>query len=117
MLHHPKNTRTLTANTISAQVEAGDVASTIGATSHRVKQFTSAPVASGTVGAQPEFCRPKDSRAVFSVSRSYLYGLIREGRVRSFVLRNRGRKSGIRMVDVASVNAFLRSEQEKAGDA
>lgn len=93
MLHaQHKNTRTLAANTTSASVEPGAVGS-------------------------PEFARPSDARAIFGMSRSYLYGLIREGRVRSFVLRNRGRKSGIRMVDVASVNAFLRSELEKAGDA
>ena len=93
MLHATKtNTRTLAANK------------------------TSAPVEPGVVGS-PEFARPADARKVFGMSRSYLYGLIREGRVRSFVLRNRGRKSGIRMVDVASVNQFLRSELEKAGDA
>jgi len=75
---------------------------------------TAAPVAPGVVAAQPEFCRPSDSRAVFGLSRSYVYGLIQKNKVRSFVLRNHGRKSGVRLVDVGSVNEYLRAAMEKS---
>jgi len=45
-------TRTASANTNVAPVEAGDMASIIGATSHRVKQSTTtAPVEPGAVGS------------------------------------------------------------------
>ena len=108
-------TRTLAANTISApSVEAGDMASTIGATSHRVKQNTTAPVQPGAIGSHIEFCRPADVRQLFGIGRSYCYQLIQSGAIRSTCLRQRGKRTGVRLIDVASVRDYLRGEMDKA---
>ena len=108
-------TRTLAANTTSAQSEAGDVASTIGATSHRVKQSTTAPVQPGAVGS-PEFCRPADVRQLFGIGRSYTYTLIASGAIRSTCLRQRGKRTGVRLIDVASVRDYLRGQFTTTND-
>ena len=103
-------TRTASANTNVAPVEAGDMASIIGATSHRVKQSTTtAPVEPGAVGS-PEFCRPSDTRHLFGIGRSYTYQLIASGAIRSTCLRQRGKRTGVRLIDVASVREYLRGQ-------
>jgi hypothetical protein len=104
-----RTTRTLAAQQTSAPVEAGDVASTIGATLHRAKQFTSAPVEPGVVGS-PEFCRPSDVRHLFGIGRSYCYELIQSGAIRSTCLRKAGARTGVRLIDVASVRDYLRGQ-------
>jgi hypothetical protein len=101
--------RMLAANTTSAQTEAGDVASVIGTTAHRAKQLTTAPVEPGAIGS-PEFCRPADCRRLFGIGRSYVYQLIQSGDVRSVSVRKRGAKTGIRLLDVESVRAFIRGQ-------
>jgi len=77
--------RTLAANTTSAQVEPGVVGS-------------------------PEFCRPGDVRQLFGVGRSYVYQLIASGAIRSTCLRQRGKRTGVRLIDVASVREYLRGQ-------
>ena len=97
------------ANTTSAPIEAADVVSTLGATSHRVKQFTTAPIEPGAIGS-PEFCRPSDVRHLFGIGRSYCYQLIQRGVIRSTCLRKLGARTGVRLIDVASVRDYLRSQ-------
>ena len=77
--------RTLAANTISTPVEPGAVGS-------------------------PEFCRPGDVRQLFGVGRSYVYQLIASGAIRSTCLRQRGKRTGVRLIDVASVREYLRGQ-------
>jgi hypothetical protein len=96
-------------------VDAGEVASTIGATSHLVKKFTTAPIEPGAIGS-PEFCRPADNRRLFGLGRSYTYQLIASGAIRSICLRKPGAKTGIRLIDVESVRAFIRAQFTNAND-
>lgn len=70
---------------------------------------TSAPVQPGAVGS-PEFCRPADVRHLFGIGRSYCYQLIQAGSIRSTCLRQRGKRTGVRLIDVASVRDYLRRQ-------
>ena len=75
--------------------------------------------------AEPEFLRlpPPGVRCPFTgLSRSALNELILPTKqndftppVRSFCLRKRGAKTGIRLVDYASLKAYIRSNAEQAG--
>jgi len=75
--------------------------------------------------AEPEFLRlpPPGVRCPFTgLSRSALNELILPTKqngftppVRSFCLRKRGAKTGIRLVDYASLKAYIRSNAEAAG--
>lgn len=70
---------------------------------------TSAPVEPGVVGSC-EFCRPADVRQLFGIGRSYCYQLIQAGAIRSTCLRQRGKRTGVRLIDVASVREYLRGQ-------
>ena len=114
--------RALTANTISAQTEPGAVGSQTAATAEAITatimrgRFTTAPIAPGTVGLQ-EFCRPGDTRHLFGIGRSYTYQLIASGAIRSTCLRQRGKRNGVRLIDVQSVRDFLRGQFDQPTDA
>ncbi len=65
----------------------------------------------GTGSIRPEWLRlPKPGTACHytGLTRTPMYGLIREGKVRSVVLRQRGKLRGIRLIDYASLIQFLR---------
>jgi hypothetical protein len=59
--------------------------------------------------ALPEFGRTSDIQRLFGIKRGTLYNLIQDGRVRSVLLRVRGRKSGLRLIELQSVRDLLRS--------
>ena len=67
-------------------------------------QMTTTPVQPGI-----EWLRPGDVRARYGLSRSYLYELIAENKVRSVVLRRNGRATGCRLVSANSLTAFIES--------
>jgi hypothetical protein len=93
--------------------EPGDAASEIAATTHRRKQFTSAPVEPGKVGNQPpEFIRPADARKLFGLSRTYCYLLIGTGKIQTVSLRRPGAKTGIRLIHFQSLKDFLTAQME-----
>jgi hypothetical protein len=71
--------------------------------------FTTAPVAASW-GVDPEFVDLPGLETKFGVKRSLAYVLISEGAIRSVVLRRRGTIKGKRLVDCASVRAFLASQ-------
>jgi hypothetical protein len=71
--------------------------------------FTTAPVAASW-GVDPEFVDFPGLEKKFGVKRSLAYVLISEGAIRSVVLRRRGTIKGKRLVDCASVRAFLASQ-------
>lgn len=62
---------------------------------------------SATVTALPEFADHKNARALFGLSRSYLYNLANEGKIRSVSIRKPGAIRGRRLFDCASIRAFL----------
>src|SRR5262249_40592745 len=61
-------------------------------------------------GADPEFVDLPSLESKFGLKRSLAYLLINEGAIRSVVLRRRGTIKGKRLVDCASVRAFLASQ-------
>jgi hypothetical protein len=71
--------------------------------------FTTAPVAA-SCGVDPEFVDLPGLETKFGVKRSLAYVLISQGAIRSVVLRRRGTIKGKRLVDCASVRAFLASQ-------
>ena len=75
---------------------------------------TTATIAPGASGAQPEFCRPGDMPRLFGIGRTYTYQLINEGKIKSISLRKRGTRFGVRLISCDSVREFLRSEMDKA---
>jgi hypothetical protein len=70
---------------------------------------TTAPIEPGAIGS-PEFCRPSDCRHLFGLSRTFVYQLIQDQKIRSVCLRKPGARTGIRLIDVASIREFLTSQ-------
>jgi hypothetical protein len=62
---------------------------------------------SAAVNALPEFADHHAARALFGLSRSYLYKLADERRIRSVSIRKPGAVRGRRLFDCASIRAFL----------
>lgn len=71
-------------------------------------ELTEASVRAGeTRQALPEFGRIADVERLFGLKRGVLYQLISAGKVKSACLRKPGAKTGVRLVHLASVRAFL----------
>lgn len=62
---------------------------------------------SAAVSTLPEFVGHQDARRLFGLSRSYLYRLADERRIRSVSIRKPGALKGRRLFDCASIRAFL----------
>jgi hypothetical protein len=74
------------------------------------KLFVTEPVQAGNfTNVMPEFGRVADVIRHFGLKRGTLYNLYRDGKIRGVLLRVRGRKSGVRLFDLASVREFIRS--------
>ena len=56
-----------------------------------------------------EFCRVPDVQRIFGLKRGVVYRLLNEGRIRSVSLSTPGHTKGCRLINVASVRAFLAS--------
>lgn len=69
--------------------------------------LVSAPGQHQTVTALPEFADHRTARALFGLSRSYLYNLANERKIRSVSIRKPGAIKGRRLFDCASIRAFL----------
>jgi hypothetical protein len=75
---------------------------------------TTAPVRAGDCsGAAPEFGRIPDVTRLFGLRRGTIYNLLQDGKIKGALLRVRGQKSGVRLIDLASVGAFIRAEMER----
>ena len=78
---------------------------------------TLAPVRAGDItGATPEFGRCLDCNRLFGLRRGTLYNLLKAGKIRGVLLRVKGRKSGVRLFDMASVREFIHAEMDRARD-
>ncbi len=62
--------------------------------------------------ALPEFADHQTAKRLFGLSRSYLYRLSGEGKIRSACLRKKGATSGRRLFDCASIRRFIESTME-----
>jgi len=76
---------------------------------------TDLPVNAAAVSATPEFVDHRGGRALFAISRSSLYRLAEDGKIRSVCLRNRGKLRGRRLFDCDSIRQFLRGQMEASG--
>ena len=75
---------------------------------------TSLPPQSAAVSALPEFADHRTARALFGLSRSYLYRLAAERRIRSVSIHKPGALKGRRLFDCASIRAFIQASAENA---
>jgi len=76
-------------------------------------RFTTAPVQAGdSNGVLPEFGRCADLLRIFGIRKGSAYNLLADGKIRGVLLRVRGRKSGVRLFDLASVREYIRSQME-----
>jgi hypothetical protein len=83
----------------------------------RAANNTTAAVAPAEIGAaKPEFCRVTDMRQLFGFGRTTAYNLAEAGLIRTVLLRQPGRTSGMRLVDCQSVREFLRNQNAAAAD-
>jgi hypothetical protein len=62
--------------------------------------------------AAPEFGDSKVVRKMFSLSRAHLYRLGAEGKIKSSVLRQRGRTRGRRLWFIPSLRDYLHANME-----
>jgi hypothetical protein len=62
----------------------------------------------------PQWSRPPaDGHTLEGCRRSYLYELIKEGKIRSVALRRKGRQRGIPLIDRASLRKFIAAECDR----
>lgn len=61
-------------------------------------------------GITPEFGRTADVLKHCGLKRGTLYNLLNDGKIRGYLLRVRGKKSGVRLFDMASVRDYIRSQ-------
>lgn len=77
------------------------------------KETTAEPVQTGKfTGLSPEFGRTADVTRHFGIKRGTAYNLLRDGKIRGCLLRVRGRKSGVRLFDMASVRDLILSQMD-----
>jgi hypothetical protein len=65
-------------------------------------------------GITPEFGRTADLQKTFGLRRGSAYNLLLDGKIRGVLLRVRGKKSGVRLWDMASVRNYIRTQMEAA---
>ena len=58
-----------------------------------------------------EWLREKQVTQQFALSHMILYGLRKAGKIRSVSLKGEGKQSGARLFNVASIEAFLASQE------
>lgn len=79
------------------------------------RKTTIAPVEPGNfAGTTPEFGRLADVQRQYGLKRGTAYNLLLDGKIKGVLLRVRGKKSGVRLIDMASVRDFIRTQMEDA---
>lgn len=74
-------------------------------------RLTTAPVQPANFNQfPPEFGRVADLTRQFGIKRGTAYNLLVDGKIKGVLLRVRGKKSGVRLFDLASVRNFIRSQ-------
>jgi len=77
--------------------------------------ITRPPQPGDTKTLTPEFARVDAIQQMFGLKRGTLYNLIRDGKVNSVLKKVTGRKSGIRLIEVASVRQYILSGADNGG--
>lgn len=79
----------------------------------RTKITTTEPVQPGNfTSTTPEFGRTADLQKTFGLRRGTAYNLLLDGKIKGVLLRVRGKKSGCRLWDMASVRNYIRSQMD-----
>ena len=74
-----------------------------------LEQVTIQPLkAAEPATAKPEFGRTSYVEANYGLKRGTIYNLHHDGKIRGYLLRVRGQKSGVRLWDLASIEQFIR---------
>ncbi len=55
----------------------------------------------------PEFGRVSDVERIWGIKRGLLYLLLKQGEIKSAVIRRKGARTGVRLVHLQSVRDFL----------
>jgi hypothetical protein len=74
-----------------------------------------ASVADAQAQQKPEWLRIEAAVKLFGISRTKLYDLISNKRIKSFCLRERGKVKGLRLISYDSLSEFLEN-QAKASE-
>jgi len=82
----------------------------------RSENVTTAPL-TATVGNDIEFTDSPGAYRIFSLKRTYLYLLEKEGLIKGCSLRKKGRSRGKKLWSVASIRSYLESQMTNGGDA
>jgi predicted DNA-binding transcriptional regulator AlpA len=61
---------------------------------------------------RPEWIRIDDAIRIFGISRSKLYELFNERKIRTFCLRQRNKLKGIRLINLDSLSEFMEAEAQ-----
>ncbi len=75
-----------------------------------MENFTSPTPAE--VDNRPEFVDARNATRLFGLSRSYLYRLRQEGKIKAVSIRRPGNVRGRRLFDAASLRSFIQSAIE-----
>lgn len=76
---------------------------------------TTEPIKAGdTSGLSPEFGRWRDVQRLFGIKRGSLYNLIKAGKIKSVVLRVKGKQSGCRLIHLDSVRELIKANMQAA---
>jgi len=62
---------------------------------------------------EPEWGDVRDVQRQFGIRETHLYQLMKEGRIKSVLIKGRGRSRGKRLINFASVRRLLAEAQEK----
>jgi hypothetical protein len=77
------------------------------------QNFTAESVKAADCSAlTPEFVRVPDVQRLFGIKRGILYRWIAESRIKSFVIREKGNKQGIRLIYLPSLRGYLMKQME-----
>lgn len=80
-----------------------------------MKKTNIKPVHPGNfTGTMPEFGRCADVQRIYGLRRGSLYNLLRIGKIRGCLIRIKGKKSGVRLWDMASIGNFIRGQMKEA---
>lgn len=99
---------------IERQKDSGCAMQTALNTSERsTANLTSAPIEPGASGSFiQEFGRIPDVERIFGVKRGLTYRAIKDGDIKSVVIRQKGAKTGARLIHLASVRDWLNSQMQ-----
>ena len=79
-----------------------------------VTQVTTEPISPcQTTELKPEFGRIRDVERVYGLKRGTTYNLLSSGRIRGCVLRVKGKKSGVRLIEMDSVGQYIRAQMDQ----